>query len=206
MTAAAGGPSGSVPHVLREYSLLADGERGILVGPRGDFTWMCFPGWDGDGMFSSLIGGGGAYAVTPVGRFVWGGYYEHPGLIWRNRWTCDDGTAVESREALALPSSPDRAVILRRIVAAQGDAHVRVVLDLRADYGRHAANELHRQDDGTWTARAGDAHVRWGGAPDAQAHRHGGHGTTLELTLNLKAGTHHDLILVFDRDGRRGAT
>ena len=28
------------PHVLREYSLLADGERGILVGPRGDFVWM----------------------------------------------------------------------------------------------------------------------------------------------------------------------
>jgi len=24
------------PHVLREYALLADGERGALVGPRGD--------------------------------------------------------------------------------------------------------------------------------------------------------------------------
>ena len=36
------------PHVLREYALLADGERGILVGPRGDFVWMCFPRWDSD--------------------------------------------------------------------------------------------------------------------------------------------------------------
>ena len=26
------------PHVLREYALLADGERGVLVGPRGDFA------------------------------------------------------------------------------------------------------------------------------------------------------------------------
>ena len=45
------------PHVLREYALLADGERGVLVGPRGDFVWMCFPRWDSDGIFSSLIGG-----------------------------------------------------------------------------------------------------------------------------------------------------
>ena len=33
------------PHVLREYALLADGERGAVIGPRGDIVWMCFPGW-----------------------------------------------------------------------------------------------------------------------------------------------------------------
>lgn len=27
------------PHVLREYALLADGQRGILIGPRGDISW-----------------------------------------------------------------------------------------------------------------------------------------------------------------------
>ena len=191
----------SVPHVLREYALLADGERGILVGPHGDFCWMCFPGWDGDGVFASLIGGAGAYAVTPVARFVWGGYYEHPGLIWHSRWTCDDGTVVECREALALPAAPDRAVILRRIVAVQGDAKVRVVLDPRGDYGRQTAKEIRRQDDGTWTARVGEAHLRWGGAPNARPRRHGALGTTLELTLEVSAGAHHDLVLVLDQDG-----
>ena len=30
-------------HVLREYALLADGERGALVGPRGDIVWLCAP-------------------------------------------------------------------------------------------------------------------------------------------------------------------
>jgi hypothetical protein len=34
-----------VPHVLREYALIADGERGALMGPRGDICWMCFPRW-----------------------------------------------------------------------------------------------------------------------------------------------------------------
>src|SRR5205085_7886088 len=77
------------PHTLRDYALIADGERGALVGPRGELAWMCFPRWDSPGLFASLIGGGGVYHVVPVGRFVWGGWYEH-GLIWRTRWVTDD--------------------------------------------------------------------------------------------------------------------
>ena len=33
------------PRVLREYALLADGERGALIGPEGDLAWMCAPRW-----------------------------------------------------------------------------------------------------------------------------------------------------------------
>src|SRR5919198_95659 len=91
-------------HVLREYALLADGERGALVGPRGDLAWLCFPRWDSDAFFSALVGGGGTYAVTPSGRYVWGGYYETGTLIWHGRWVTDDGAIVECREALALPA------------------------------------------------------------------------------------------------------
>ena len=90
--------------MLREYALLADGERGVLVGPRGDFVWMCFPRWDSDAVFSSLIGGAGSYAVTPSDRFVWGGYYEPGTLIWRSRWVTVEDAIVECREALALPA------------------------------------------------------------------------------------------------------
>ena len=31
------------PHVLRQYALIADGERGALVGPRGDIAFLCAP-------------------------------------------------------------------------------------------------------------------------------------------------------------------
>jgi hypothetical protein len=74
------------PQVLGDYALLADGERGVLVGPRGDFAWMCVPRRDSDAMFSSQIEGTGQYAVTPEdARFVWGGYHEAGSLIWRSR-------------------------------------------------------------------------------------------------------------------------
>ena len=115
------------PHVLREYALIADGERGALVGPRGDLAWMCAPRWDSDAVFSSLLGASGSFSVTPVGRFVWGGFYEPASLIWRSRWTTETGT-VECRDALAFPGDPRRAVILRRVIAVRGDAHVQVAV------------------------------------------------------------------------------
>jgi hypothetical protein len=35
------------PHVLREYSLIADGERGAVIGPDGAISWLCAPGLGG---------------------------------------------------------------------------------------------------------------------------------------------------------------
>ncbi len=187
------------PHVLREYALLADGERGVVVGPRGDFAWMCFPRWDSDACFATLVGGQGTYAVTPVSRYVWGGYYEH-GLIWRNRWTTDQGV-VECREALALPSSPKRAVVLRRIIARRGTAQVRVVLDPRGDFGARRPTRLRRSDDGTWRGRIGDTRVTWAGAAGAERRADGAGGRPLVLELELDEGTVHDLVLVLDASG-----
>ena len=75
------------PHVLREYALVADGERGALIGPDGVIAWLCAPRWDSPAVFSGLLGGQGRYAVTPSDPWnVWGGYYETGSLISRSRW------------------------------------------------------------------------------------------------------------------------
>ena len=183
------------PHVLREYALLADGERGILVGPRGDFVWMCFPRWDSDAVFSSLIGGSGAYAVTPQDPYVWGGYYEPGSLIWRSRWITDDAT-IECREALALPTRPDRAVILRRVIAREGTARVDVVLNPRGNFGHHALHKLSKRDDGTWSGELDGARMCWTGGQNATPQPDGHGGRALTLTLELPEGAHHDFVLV----------
>ncbi len=118
-------------HVLSEYALLADGERGALVGPRGDFAWMCAPRWDSHAVFSALIGGAGMYAVTPAEQpYVWGGYYETGTLIWHSRWVTTD-QEIECCEALSMPGDPHTAVVLRRVLAIDGQTRVRVVLDPR---------------------------------------------------------------------------
>ena len=181
-------------HVLRDYSLIADGERGALVGPRGDIVWMCAPRWDSGAVFSTLIGGEGIYAITPDSTFVWGGYYEDGSLVWRSRWATRAGL-TECHEALAYPAAPDRLVLLRRIVARRGPAGVSVLLDPRAEFGRYGLRSLHRGDDGTWTGRAGDLYLRWSGDTAAAQPRRAGRGSCLELSLNLPPGGSRDLVL-----------
>ncbi len=64
------------PRVLREYALVADGERGALIGPDGSVAWLCAPRWDSPAAFSGLLGGAGPLHGHPgrplarVGRLL----------------------------------------------------------------------------------------------------------------------------------------
>jgi alpha,alpha-trehalase len=180
-------------YALRDYALLADGERGAVVGPRGDIVWMCAPGWECDAVFAALVGGGGVYAVTPRDRFVWGGYYEEGSLVWRSRWVTDDGI-TECREALAFPGDPHRAVLVRQVIAVDGRARVTVRLDPRAEFGRRSLRSL-RHGRGWWTGRVGDRYLRWSGDVSGARAEPAGRGSQLRLDLTVPAGTSLDLLL-----------
>ena len=176
------------PHTLSEYALLADGERGALVGPRGDISFLCAPRWHDDAVFAALLGGGGCYAVTPVDpRFVWGGYYEQGTLIWRSRWVTTD-SEIESREALAFPGDEGRLVLLRRVEAVWGDAEVRVSLECRAGFGAHPMEV--RRDGDVWEGRTGGLRLRWSGGAGARLED-----GVLVLDLQVPLHGHHDLVL-----------
>ncbi len=192
-------PLGVSPaHVLRDYALLADGERGIIMGPAGDVAWMCFPRWDSPACFASLAGGRGTFVVAPKDRYTWGGYYEQ-GLIWRNRWSTASGV-VECREALAFPGAPGRAVLLRRIMVTESVAPVQVVFDVQGEYGTRPARHWHLDDDGVWSADIDGAKVMLAGAGRAGLHPDGHRGRALWMELSLEPGEHHDLVLVLDTD------
>ncbi len=180
--------SSFLPHVLREFSLIADGERGALVGPDGAISWLCAPRWDSPAVFGGLLGGQGRYSVTPSDPwYVWGGYYESGTLIWRSRWV--GASRTECREALAMPADPHRVVVLRRIEALDGPAQVDVILDVRAGFGRSRMTDLSRTG-GCWSGRSGAIRFRWSGAARARPSDDG-----LALTISLPEGGHHDLVL-----------
>jgi alpha,alpha-trehalase len=191
------------PQTLREYALLADGERGALIGPRGDLAWMCFPGWADPAVFCGLLGGEGHFALCPLGRFVWSGYYEPGTLIWRSRWMTDGDEIVECREALALPGERDRAVVLRRVLPLKGGVKLEVVLGPRAEFGAKPMRDLRQDKDGAWTARLGDVHLLWLGAADANRHSAGGDGVVLREVFTVSEGEQRDFVLVLARDAAR---
>jgi hypothetical protein len=184
------------PETLRQYAVLADGERGALVGPRGDIGFLCAPRWADDAVFSTLLGGPGTYAITPrADRYVWGGHYEQRSLIWRSRWVGASGV-TECREALAMPTQRDRLVLLRRVEAREGPAHVRIVLDVRAGFGTEPMT-VHRVDDSLWEGRSGPLTFRWSGVPATAGLQDG----VLTAELDLEPGGSHDLVLEVT-DGR----
>jgi alpha,alpha-trehalase len=184
------------PETLQQYALLGDGERGALIGPRGNVAFMCAPRWQDEGVFASLIGGGGHYAVTPSDdRFTWGGHYESNTLIWRSRWVTTSGV-IECREALALPADRDRVVLLRRVEAIAGDARVRVVLDARGDFGSNRM-KVSKTESGVWEGSCGKLRLRWCGAPgNAKLDQ-----SCLEGELVVAQGEHHDLVLELGSHG-----
>jgi hypothetical protein len=182
------------PSTLRQYALLADGERGALVGPRGDIAFMCAPQWHDDAVFSSLLGGRGLYAVTPdSSRYVWGGHYEQDSLIWRSRWVATDAV-IECREALAFPGERDRVVLLRRVEAHLGDAHVRVALEVCAEWGSRRMTAS-QDADGSWTGSSGSLRYRWSGATRETLLLDG----QLVLDLVVPQGESRDLVLEISR-------
>jgi len=177
------------PHTLRQYALLADGERGALIGPRGDVAFMCAPRWHDDAVFATMLGGKGSYAVTPAEQHsVWGGSYEEGSLIWRSRWVTATST-IECREALVLPGDRSTAVLLRRIVAQHGTARVAVSLDCRAGFG---GEPMHAHPVGdVWEGRSGPLKLRWSGAGrDASIGPNG-----LYVSISVPQGQCRDLVL-----------
>ncbi|HET6635545.1 MAG TPA: glycoside hydrolase family 15 protein [Streptomyces sp.] len=183
-------PLHAKPWVLRSYGFVADGERGALIDPDGTVVWLCAPRWDSDAVFSQLIGGPGGFRVCPEDDWrVWGGSYEDGTLIRVSRWTQVD-SIVECREALAMPASPDRLVLLRRIRAVRGEARVSVLMDARPGFGAHTMSGG-RTESGVWHARAGGHHLRLTGMDRPEPHPEGG----VRRRLVLPEGAHHDLVL-----------
>jgi GH15 family glucan-1,4-alpha-glucosidase len=182
----------AAPRALRDYALVADGRRGALIGPHGDVVWMCAPAWGSDAVLSALIGGPGAFTVAPTATHVWGGHYEPGTLVWRSRWVTREGIC-ECREALAAPGEAGRAVLLRRIEAGERPARLRVVVSVRAGFGRHGMDDL-ALHDGVWTGRSGPIRLRLQGAGAGRVRRVDG-ADAVVLELGLGAGRAHDLVL-----------
>src|SRR6478672_11414582 len=183
------------PETLRQYALLADGERGALVGPRGDVAFLCAPRWHDGAVFSTLLGGAGGYSVTPLdARYVWGGQYEQDTLIWRSRWVTTS-SIIECREALAFPGDRQRAVLLRQVEGRRGAAHVRAELECRADFGARSMT-VRRSADGVWEGRTGDLRYRWSGVPRHARLVDG----RLSVDLCVREGGRLDLVLEISRD------
>ncbi len=182
----------NTPHTLREYAMVADGERGAIVGPRGDIVWMCFPAL---GLPAALL------RTHRRWRHLRGESDGAPRVGWLLRAAQPDlaqplgdcDAIVECRHALALPARAGRATILARHVH-RGSCRLVAVLKPLSDDGRHGMQGLRARRRGRLARSVGDLFVSWHGADEARVVRDGRH-HALHLDLPLAEGAEHDLVL-----------
>ena len=175
--------------------------------------------WHDDAVFSSLLGGARRVRRHPAdARFVWGGHYEPDSLIWRSRWVVDRPPSSSAARRSRSPATRDRVVLLRRVEATRGDAHV-------ARRARLPRRVRRPADDACAAARTASGHGRTGDlptagpAPPTHAQLRGRRGSC--STSWCPPASHHDLVLeisaarstdeppdpdrAWDRTERRGA-
>ena len=176
------------PHVLREYAVLGDGERGAVIGADGEVAWLCAPRWHCAPVFDGLLGGRCHFQVAPTDKWsVWSGSYRTGSLIWCAQWVSSDAF-VRCQDALALPADPHTAVLLRRTGTEDRPAEIEVGLDLPS-----WATPRLRREGGCWLAEGAGLYLRLTGASDAAVTV--GEAPELRMVHTIAAHQEHDLVL-----------
>ena len=192
------------PRVLREYALLADGERGALIGPRGRRRLDVRRRAGTPAVFAELIRGDGVYAITPPGGTSGAGTTSRAADLAQPLG--DPRRHHRVPEALAFPGDPDRAVLLRRL-------HGRSRGPRGVASGSPAPPSSARHGPGDWKPRRGRtlgrrraATLGCAGAAARRARRAATGALRHDAADRCDARRHHDLVLeITDRDARRAA-
>jgi GH15 family glucan-1,4-alpha-glucosidase len=127
-----------------DLALIGNGTVGALVDPVGRIVWGCFPRFDGDPAFCSLLGGSGTFAVELVDGEGGGVRQEQEYLpntpILVTRLFDGAGGAVEVTDFAPRFRQFGRLfcpmMLVRRLKRLAGNPRVRIRLQPTHDYGR----------------------------------------------------------------------
>ena len=139
---------------IEDYALIGDCESAALCGNDGSIDWLCWPRFDSDACFASLLGSPQngrwqlAPAETPTGVTR---HYRDRTLILETEFETTDG-AITLVDFMPLRSVHSH--IVRLVKGKRGKVRMTMDLMIRFDYGR-TIPWVTRQDDGTLRAIAG---------------------------------------------------
>jgi GH15 family glucan-1,4-alpha-glucosidase len=127
-----------MPKEIADYALIGDCETAALVGRNGSIDWMCWPRFDSQACFASLLGkpSNGYWRICPIHRAHVKRRYLPHSLILETTFRTDEGQAT----LIDFMPMRDKFPRLIRIVRGNlGTVRMRMDLRLRFDYGRRSA-------------------------------------------------------------------
>ncbi len=123
-----------------DLALIGNGTVGALVDADGEINWACFPRFDGDPMFCSLLNGTGCFAIELLERASIEQRYLHNTPVLVTRASDSAGGAIEITDFAPRFEYRGRifcpTMLVRRIKRIAGHPRIRVRCRPAQEYGR----------------------------------------------------------------------
>lgn len=144
---------------LEDYALIGDCETAALVGKNGSIDWLCWPRFDSEACFASLLGGEGygrwILAPADLSTVMVQRRYRGESLILETRFESADAAVVVVD---VMPPRHGDTNLVRIVYGERGVMRMRTELVIRFGYGA-VVPWVHRLPDGSLRAIAGPDQV-----------------------------------------------
>ncbi len=122
---------------IEDYALLSDQQTGALVSRHGSVDWLCFPRFDSQSVFASLLGSEdhGRWQLSPAHSEATPVEWAYiPGtFVAQTLWSTPEG---DVRVTDFMPVGDKRPSLVRRIEGLSGSVEMRQDIRLRFGYGQ----------------------------------------------------------------------
>lgn len=128
---------------ISDYALLSDRHSGALVSRGGSVDWLCFPRFDSNSVFASILGeGGGDWSVHPRGPSDCSRLYLEGTMVLETTFRTSSGeVALTDAMEVGETSDPHRLgegaphVLLRSLTCTSGVMSLDLCFKPRPEYG-----------------------------------------------------------------------
>lgn len=124
---------------IEDYALIGDCETAALVARNGSIDWLCWPRFDSEACFASLLGdeNHGYWRIAPTaGESRCSRQYRGHTLVLETVFETDTGTAAVIDFMPIRTDHMDFSNIVRLVVGRRGEVPMRMDLVIRFEYGR----------------------------------------------------------------------
>lgn len=139
---------------ISSYGFLSDQGTAALVSANGNLSWLCWPDFDSEACFASLIGteANGCWSLGPKSSRTRSRRYLPGTLVLETTHTQAFGATVVITDLM--PIRDGHSCLVRIVRGVKGRSHMRTCFAPRFDYGS-AQPRIEKSGDGCWTAVTG---------------------------------------------------
>ncbi len=139
---------------IEAYGLIGDLGTAALISANGNLSWLCWPDFDSQACFASLLGTGknGIWSLSPKSLWTSTRRYIPGTLVLETTYKQMLGATVTVTDFM--PKRDGHSCVMRIVRGVTGRTRMHTCFAPRFDYG-NAQPRLERKDEGCWNAVTG---------------------------------------------------